>query len=202
MQFQSVKATRAIRLHEWDWMPHNPSMTLAHNEPDPADRQLVENVTTMLFRCGERQQDAAHQVGMTPATFSRRMSGQQPWLLREVRALSAHFGVTLSELTTGLPSYDEWQARDLRACRDSNPKPSDLYLMGAPRRLCSRCKASKVYKDGLCYSCLIRPSARVMAPFVLGRCPSCGAWTYDGVCTTPHSRSCHSGLDAVWVLAA
>lgn len=92
------------------------------------DRQISENVATVLHRVGMKRQQLAITVGMTPQTMSRRLSGQQPWWMWEVQMVADYFGLSLVEITTDLPSFDEWQARwdELCACRDSNPKPSDL----------------------------------------------------------------------------
>lgn len=72
---------------------------------------VAENVAVLLHRSQVKQQTVAHRLGMTGATMSRRMSGQQPWLLWEVQALAEFFGVTLDELAGDLPSRAQWEAR-------------------------------------------------------------------------------------------
>lgn len=102
-------------------------MTTQIHEAHEPERQVAENIATTLHRARIKQLQLAISVGMTQPTLSRRMTGQQPWLFWEVQAIADYLGVTLAEITTDLPSRDEWQVRwdELCACRDSNPKPSD-----------------------------------------------------------------------------
>lgn len=97
------------------------------------DRLVSENVNTLLLRARmSRRALALSAGGLSHAALNRKITGETPWALSEAARVASALEVTLLELTTDLPSYEEWQARwDLRARRDSNPKPSDLY----PRRL-------------------------------------------------------------------
>lgn len=61
---------------------------------------------------------------MSKATLSRKMHGAGGWYYTEVEAIADHFDVLPGDLAGELPPLDVW-----RACRDSNPEPSDLYLI-------------------------------------------------------------------------
>lgn len=117
----------------------------AHEAPEA---QVAENIATTLHRAHMRQRQLAVAVGVSQPTLSRRMLGAQPWLLWEVQTIADYFGLTLTEITTDLPTRDEWQVRwdELCACRDSNPKPSDLVLIVnrglTPDRLAGRGRAT------------------------------------------------------------
>ena len=96
---------------------------------DPADGALdaliAEHINTLMHRARVSGRQVAAATGISQPTISRKLRGGA-WSISEVVALCGYFGVTLDEMTTGLPTRDEWEARDLRGCRDSNPRPSDL----------------------------------------------------------------------------
>lgn len=93
---------------------------------DPVEREIAENVNTLLHRARMSRRELSLALGHSQATFARKVAGGSPWHYVEVREVAAYFGVTTDELATGLPSLSEWQTRwdELCACRDSNPKPS------------------------------------------------------------------------------
>lgn len=106
-------------------------MTTTHlrapeNGPDVA---ISENVATLLHRARWSIAELAREIGMTRQTLNRKVHNGTSWYYSEVAAVAEVMAVTVEEMATGLPSVSEWKARwdDLRACRDSNPKPSDLY---------------------------------------------------------------------------
>ena len=107
-------------------------MTVSPADPalDVKMGQFSENLNTLLFRVGITGTRLARELGMPQATISRKIRGATTWSLDEVFALLAFFAVQFEEMATVLPPREEWEDRDvpaLRACRDSNPKPSDLY---------------------------------------------------------------------------
>ena len=79
--------------------------------PDPQHRQLRENIAVMMQRVGIKGAHLAQAVGMTPATFSRRMHGQTTWLFHEFELIASYFDLTLDELAYRLPSADDWERR-------------------------------------------------------------------------------------------
>ena len=95
-------------------------MTTQTHEAQP-DRQVSENIALTMHRARIKERQLAAAVGISQATLNRRVRGEQPWMLWEVQAIADFLSLTLQEITTDLPSYEEWRAR-----RDSNPKPSVL----------------------------------------------------------------------------
>ncbi len=84
------------------------------------NQRVSENVTTMLFRLGWKQKDLAQAMGTTGATISRKLKNLTEWSLTDIELMAPIMTVEVSELLGDLPPFDVW-----RACRDSNPKPSD-----------------------------------------------------------------------------
>lgn len=82
------------------------------------DRQVSENVETLIRRTKASQSSVGAAVGMSQPTMSRRLKNEQPWLLWEVTALASHFGVTLEQLMGTLPSLLEWRATRSDAITD------------------------------------------------------------------------------------
>lgn len=118
-------------------------MTATHAEA--IESQIAENVTVLMHRAGLKLTQLATAVGISQPTMSRRMLSQQPWMFWEVQVLAEFFCVTLSEITTDLPSRDEWQARwvarlkgfePLTFCSVASPRSRNhLRLVG----LCACC---------------------------------------------------------------
>ena len=106
-----------------------PGMTTNPTESglgDP-DAQVVQSIRVLMAYAGIRTaKELGIALGLPQQTMSRRMNLQQGWTFAEVARVAAYFGVTLDEMQNGLPTLSEWTARDLRGCRDSNPRPSDL----------------------------------------------------------------------------
>ena len=61
----------------------------------------------------------AREVGMSKATLNRKIA-VGPWHYIDVLRLAHFFRADAYQLAGQLPSGPDW-----RACRDSNPKPSD-----------------------------------------------------------------------------
>ncbi len=87
------------------------------------EAQISENIAALCRRAGTNQTRLAGEVGLTVASMSRKMAGG-PWHYAEVVAIAELLGVTPEELAGTIPDRETWRAR-----RDSNPKPSDLYLV-------------------------------------------------------------------------
>lgn len=94
--------------------------TAAAAEDSAVERQIRENMNTLMMRERLSERRLADKVGIHRAALNRRMLGDVGFLYFEVRTIARFFDVTLDELEGQLPSYDEWRAR-----RDSNPQPSD-----------------------------------------------------------------------------
>jgi hypothetical protein len=90
------------------------------------EAQISENIAALCHRAGTNQTRVAGAIGLTVASMSRKMAGG-PWLYSEVVTIAELLGVTAEELAGTLPSREEWRAR-----RDSNPKPSVLWLIVNP----------------------------------------------------------------------
>ena len=102
-------------------------MSIQNINPDDGalDALIAEHVNTLCHRARVSGRQLAMATGINPGTMARKMRGAV-WHVNELVSVCAFFDVTLEEMTTGLPPLAEWQARrDLRGCRDSNPRPSD-----------------------------------------------------------------------------
>lgn len=115
--------------------------TKTRSRAETVNRHIAENVAISLHRAQMKQSALATAAGISQPTLSRRMAAQQSWHYDEVEIIAGVFGLSAVELATDLPSFDEWQARweALCACRDSNPKPSDLYPRAVEATRCGRC---------------------------------------------------------------
>lgn len=113
-------------------------MTVAH-EPDmtPVTRRLNENVTTLLFRMGWHRKDLAAAIGTSGASISRKLNGQNDWTIPEVEQMASALNVEVGQLLGELPDFNVWRAR-----RDSNPRPSDLFVAEVVELAAYRMRAS------------------------------------------------------------
>lgn len=100
-------------------------MTNTAQESSP-DRQIGENIAATLFRVRLKQQQLAHGIGMTPATLSRRMLGQQAWLFWEVQAIAEFFGLSLDELSGELPPFVSWRDEIVSGTPSGTRTPNPL----------------------------------------------------------------------------
>lgn len=136
-----------------------------------------------MARANVSQRELARLIPMPQSALSRRVgrNADVDLTVDEVAQIAQALGVDAEGLLVAA----------LCACRDSNPKPSDLES-------CPCC--GDAWRPGtLCGGCgWPGQVARVPAPFELARCPICGAWTIDGLCRT----GCHTTVDAEWILAA
>jgi transcriptional regulator with XRE-family HTH domain len=89
--------------------------------PDSLDRQVGENVATMLFRAGMTQKQLAEVIGTSRPTLTRKIQGRGVWTLADIGRIARAFGLRPHHLIGDLPSYEEWCA-----IRDSNPEPAGL----------------------------------------------------------------------------
>jgi hypothetical protein len=123
--------------------------TLAMNaEPDRVERAISENVNTLLLRAHMKRRQLAATLDLPSASLNRHINGTGTWGFREVRAIADYFAVTVDEIATDLPSFDEWQVRwnELRACRDSNPKPSVLESGALRARLTAVTSTAELHR--------------------------------------------------------
>lgn len=97
-------------------------MTVEYTEAQPSElnRRVSENLTTMLFRMGWQQKDLAPALGITPTTIGRKLKGRNDWTIPEIERAAPTLYLSVGELLTELPDWEEWRAR-----RDSNSQPSD-----------------------------------------------------------------------------
>ena len=68
------------------------------------DREISANIRAEAARKGLNGRALARAVGMSPTTMGRRMRGEIPWTIRELRTISATLGVPLSVLLPGVPA--------------------------------------------------------------------------------------------------
>jgi transcriptional regulator with XRE-family HTH domain len=59
---------------------------------------VERNVRAEMARQLESQADVARVIGLSPTAMGARLRGQTPFKADEVKALAAHFGVTISYL--------------------------------------------------------------------------------------------------------
>lgn len=69
----------------------------------------------------------ALRLGKSRQWIQNKMAGRNRWSMDDVEAVSEVLGVPAIELMT----TDWWPEQMLRARRDSNPKPSDLWRVAA-----------------------------------------------------------------------
>ncbi|GAA2638891.1 helix-turn-helix transcriptional regulator [Streptomyces axinellae] len=66
------------------------------------EEMLRATVAALLSRTGERQAELAGAVGLSATALSRRQSGRATWSLDDVDRLSAHWGIAVPDLLTGI----------------------------------------------------------------------------------------------------
>ena len=75
------------------------------------NRNVCENVTTLIFRMGWKQRDLAKAAHWNGGTLSRKLRGHSEWTTGEIQTLVGIFAVSPAELLGDLPAFEEWQAR-------------------------------------------------------------------------------------------
>ena len=99
-------------------MPYLCQMTL--------QTQVGDNVRIISAARGTSPSAVAEDVGKTRQWMSNKLAGRAGWSVADLEAIADVLGVEPGILLT-----TEWWPDVLRARRDSNPKPSDLYLIAA-----------------------------------------------------------------------
>ena len=87
--------------------------------------QVNDNVRILAAARGTSPSAVAVEVGRTRQWIQNKLSGRIAWSIGDVEAVAAQLGVEPTALMT-----TEWWPDVLRACRDSNPKPSDWSVTG------------------------------------------------------------------------
>lgn len=117
----------------------------------PLSDYVAEEVRALMARRRVRQQDLAEALQIGQSQISARLNGRLDFTLNELGVVAEFFettpaalmGAVASRIPVGQLAADEETPdrsapgggsmfvlpdfNDLRACRDSNPKPSDLY---------------------------------------------------------------------------
>ena len=98
------------------------------------DEQVADNVVLLLRRTHTTQQKLGTAVGISPQTLSRRLAGEQPWMMWEVQAIARFFRVSLDEITGDLPSKAELSVRHQgleprTRCFGGSPKSRHLRVV-------------------------------------------------------------------------
>jgi transcriptional regulator with XRE-family HTH domain len=74
-------------------------------------RQISENVETLLRRAGKRQEDLAEALHLNRVSVSQRITGRTVWRADELDGIAAFFDVTVVELVSRIPDFQEWDRR-------------------------------------------------------------------------------------------
>lgn len=89
------------------------------------EEKLRLTVAALLARTGERQADLAKAVELTTTALSRRQTGRAQWSLADVDRLSAHWGIGVPDLLTGIThAVDAMPADRLPTATTPAPTPA------------------------------------------------------------------------------
>jgi hypothetical protein len=89
--------------------------------------QVSDNVRVLSAAKRTTPTAVARSLGRSPQWIQAKLAGRNRWTIEDVEAIGGELEVS----PTVLMSTAWWPEELLRACRDSNPKPSDLYPMAA-----------------------------------------------------------------------
>lgn len=78
---------------------------------DDPNRRVSENVSTLMFRMGMKQNELAREAGLSANTLGRKLKGVGDWSVREVSTIAEATWVKPVELITDVPSYEDWDSR-------------------------------------------------------------------------------------------
>jgi len=112
------------------------TMTTHFMQPDRVTRDEVvpewtlgDRLRSALRHADLSVADMAADLDVSLATIGRWLNDRGPVKRSILRLWAMTTGVSLEWLETGQAPTVESEPEELRACRDSNPKPSDLYLI-------------------------------------------------------------------------
>ena len=94
-------------------------------------QQVGDNVRVLAAARGTSPGTLAVEVGKTRQWIQSKLAGRNGWSVADVEAIAVALDVDPATLMT----TSWWPEELLRACRDSNPKPSDWCLSGWARLL-------------------------------------------------------------------
>lgn len=94
---------------------------------DDTQERIGESVRALAAAFRERQEDLAAVLGISQVSTSKKFRGLTRWSLDDLQALSAHYGVTLEQLTAGPRA---WLGLDQNG-GDTPPYVADFSLMAA-----------------------------------------------------------------------
>jgi transcriptional regulator with XRE-family HTH domain len=111
---------------------------LATNESLTLSQIVAARIRGLRAELNWNQADLGHAAGLSRANITDRESGRKAVNVDELPALASALGTSVGYLM-GLTNdrsrpLEEAASGALRACRDSNPKPSDLYPASARAR--------------------------------------------------------------------
>jgi cyanate lyase len=81
--------------------------------------QVNRNVVLLAAAAGTNPSAISLRMGKSRAWLHAKLAGRNAWAVEDVEAIAAVLGVEASTMMT-----TDWWPDVLRACRDSNPKPS------------------------------------------------------------------------------
>lgn len=93
------------------------SNAIAMPQPSPLVRLVADNVRMECARLDWQQADVARLLGTSRTAVNNRWRGRMQWQLEDLEKLASAMAIPVDQL--------------LRARRDSNPQPSDLYSVGS-----------------------------------------------------------------------
>lgn len=72
----------------------------------PLDVIIGENIHRHMWRARKSQTELALQLGMTQGALSRKLRGERPWFVDEIKGAADTFGVSIGSLFVSLPDQD------------------------------------------------------------------------------------------------
>jgi transcriptional regulator with XRE-family HTH domain len=84
--------------------------------------QVNDNVRVLAAARGTSPSAVAEAAGRSRQWIQNKLSGRNGWSVEDLEAVADSLGVEPAVLMT-----EDWWPDVLRACRDSNPKPSDSW---------------------------------------------------------------------------
>jgi len=100
------------------------SLSLIYPDMVTLQEQVNRNVLVLAAAAGTNASAISLQMGKSRAWLQAKLAGRNGWAVSDLEAVSEVLGVEPEVLMT----TDWWPEELVRARRDSNPKPSDLYL--------------------------------------------------------------------------
>ncbi len=100
---------------------------VAYPDTMTLQEQVNRNVLVLAAAAGTNASAISLRMGKSRAWLQAKLAGRNAWAVSDLEAVSEALGVEPEVLM----STDWWPDELLRARRDSNPKPSDRWMVAA-----------------------------------------------------------------------